>query len=182
MLWTSDEDKSLGIVEMRHRESNWEGQLTAGVFASILEKLSALHEKGLVHGDIRLVNLLSTGYIVDFDFVGLDTYPEGLNQLDKDGKRHPDVATAISEGRVHMLKPQKEHDCFSMAVVLELFISETEWWQRVTKNVKNGHLSQAIMLLEEHKREPIFLRCLRRSVKKRKRRKRRRRDPDTVAT
>ena len=140
--------------------------MPVGVFASILEKLSALHEKGLVRGDIRLVNLLST-----FDFVGLNTYPESLNQLDKDGKRHPDVATAISEGRVHMLKPQKEHDCFSMAKVLELFTPETEWWQRVTKNVENGHLSQAIMLLEEHKREPVFLRCLRLSVKKRKKKK-----------
>lgn len=74
MLWKSS-DKVVEIVEMAHLESNWQGEPTVGVFVAILRKLSALHELGYVHGDIRLVNLLSTGYIVDFDYVGFDTYP-----------------------------------------------------------------------------------------------------------
>jgi hypothetical protein len=54
----------------------------------------------LVHEDIRLANLLSTGFILDFDFVRLDTDPEGLNLLSKDGERRPDIATAISNNTI----------------------------------------------------------------------------------
>lgn len=63
---------------MAYKEGSWNTELKAGVFVLILEKLSRLHEDGSVHGDIRLVNLLSTGYIIDFDFVGLEKYPKDL--------------------------------------------------------------------------------------------------------
>jgi hypothetical protein len=95
VLWESSED-SLKIVEMIRRENDWKGELKVAVFMSILEKLSGLHDASLVHGDIRLARLLSSGCIVDFDFVGLNTYQRGLNDLTKDGKRHgPDVVSAI---------------------------------------------------------------------------------------
>lgn len=67
---------------------------------SFLEKLSTLHGRGLAHGDIRLVNLLSTGFIMDFDFVRLDTYTKGLNQLSNDGRRHEEVSDAIANGTI----------------------------------------------------------------------------------
>jgi hypothetical protein len=156
LVWKSD-DESSKIVEMRYRQSNWKGDLNAGVFVSILQKLLALHKQDLVHGDIRLDNLLSTGFIVDFDLVGLDTYPEGLNLLFKDGERHPDVATAISNNTIHATRPVKEHDWFSMTKVLELFLPKAEWWQQATDYVRVGRLDQAIVLLEEHKGDAVFL-------------------------
>jgi serine/threonine protein kinase len=120
LLWKS-KYINLEIVEMAHRESNWEGGLNVEVFVSILQKLFALHEKGFVHGDIRLANLLtvSSGFIVDFDFVGLalEAYQEGLISV-ADGIRHPYVAAAINDRSIGTLRPAKEHDLFSMAFVL----------------------------------------------------------------
>jgi serine/threonine protein kinase len=132
LLWYSEEDDSLEIVEMAKQKSNWTENLNVGVFVSILGKLSALHAQDCVHGDIRLVNLLSTGHIVDFDFVGLDTYPEGLNRLSRDGKRHPQVDDAIDDGTIGQMKPEKEHDCYSMGSVLKLCSPETVWWKEAT--------------------------------------------------
>jgi serine/threonine protein kinase len=109
------------------------------------EKLSTLHEKGFVHGDIRLANLLSSGFIVDFDFVGLITYPIGLISV-SDSTRHPDVSAAIDDGTIGNLEPTKDHDLFSMAFVLSLFTSEHEWWQTATSTLKEGRLSEAIKL------------------------------------
>jgi hypothetical protein len=146
-------DKATG----QYRESYWTGNLKVGVLASILERLAALHELGLVHGDIRLVNLLSSGHIVDFDFVGLERYPEGLKLLTKDGERHPNVASAISNENVHEIKPQIEHDLYSMAKVLSLFIPKTVWWEETTIYVQDGQLQDAIRLLRKHKGDIVSL-------------------------
>jgi hypothetical protein len=158
MLWESSEFK-LKMVEMIRRENDWKGELKVEVFVSILEKLSALHEEGLVHGDIRLANLLSSGYIVDFDFAGLDTYPSGLNLLYKDGKRHPEVVNAIFDGYVDELKPDKKHDWYSMANVLKLFTTndKKDWWQKVISSVNDGQLGPAMSLLREHRTDTVTL-------------------------
>jgi hypothetical protein len=116
-----------------------------------------LHENGYVHGDIRLANLLSTGFIIDFDFVGLDTYPNGLNPLHKEKVRHPEVAEAIKKGNIGMVKPQKKHDCYSMEQVLHLFQPQPDWWESATKYVAGGDLGNAIRLLREHEEDLVSL-------------------------
>jgi hypothetical protein len=156
ILWTTD-DKTLKIVEMARRESDWNGELKVGVFVKILDKLAVLHSQNLVHGDIRLVNLLSSGYIVDFDFVGLERYPEGLNSLESERVRHPDVATAIRDQNIHEMIPEKKHDLHSMAVVLELFHPKAEWWEEAIVRVGKGELREAMLLLQDHEEETVTM-------------------------
>ncbi|KAG7368215.1 hypothetical protein IV203_030958 [Nitzschia inconspicua] len=142
-LWRS-EDQKLEIIEMCYHENNWNDGKSVASFASILEKLSQLHAKGLVHGDIRLANLLSSGYIVDFDFVGRDYYPEGLNQLKTDGRRHKEVDDAIVSNSVQNIKPAVQHDTYSMAQVMKLFQVQGEWWEQAIAEVESGNLDVAI--------------------------------------
>ncbi|KAG7344767.1 hypothetical protein IV203_032298 [Nitzschia inconspicua] len=151
-LWTSEDYDKLAIVEMCYHESEWNDPTSVTSFISILEKLQKLHGKGLVHGDIRLRNLLSTGHIVDFDFVGLEYYPQGLNHLTTDGSRHKEVDDAIVWERVHWLQPVKEHDTYSMAQVMKLFQVEEEgqWWEEATMEVENGNLDVAVEILRNH--------------------------------
>jgi hypothetical protein len=154
MLWQS-KNPPLKILEMTSQDNNWEENAKVGSFVSILQKLDSMHEDDLVHGDIRLSNLLSSGYIVDFDFAGRDFYPEGLNKLGDDGKRHPDVIRAINAVVVHEMQPQKQHDWYSMSTVMELFTPATEtnneWWQQAISYVNNGQLEEAVELLQGHK-------------------------------
>jgi hypothetical protein len=50
---------------------------------------------------------MSSEYIVDYDLVGLSTYPEGLNSLESEAVRHQDVKNAIKSVRIQHLKPEK---------------------------------------------------------------------------
>jgi hypothetical protein len=94
---------------------------------------------------------------VDFDFVGLEFYPKGLNVLSSDGARHNDVVDAIKNDTIDQLKPEKKHDWFSMARMLKLFTvtSNTEGWQQAISLVENGKLSDAIALLQEREEDTI---------------------------
>ncbi|KAG7344762.1 hypothetical protein IV203_032293 [Nitzschia inconspicua] len=161
-LWTSEENDKLAIVEMCYHKSKWSGGANVISFISILEQLQKLHGKGLVHGDIRLMNLLSTGHIIDFDLVGLEHYPEGLFQIELDGRRHPEVYEAIVCERAHLLKPTKEHDTYSMAQVMKLFqvkveVEEGQWWEEAIVKVENGNLDAAIKMLRNHESDVAHL-------------------------
>jgi hypothetical protein len=59
LLWKSENDGSLEIVEIAYRESDWDRKVEEEMVVSILLKLKALHDLDFVHGDIRLVNLLN---------------------------------------------------------------------------------------------------------------------------
>ncbi|KAG7370341.1 hypothetical protein IV203_028087 [Nitzschia inconspicua] len=161
-VWTSEENDKLAIVEMCYHKSKWSGGASVTSFISILEQLQKLHGKRLVHGDIRLMNLLSTGHILDFDFVGLEYYPEGLNQIELDGRRHPDVYEAIVFERAHLLIPTKEHDTYSMAQVMKLIqveveVGEGQWWEEATVKVEHGNLDGAIGMLRNHESDNVHL-------------------------
>jgi serine/threonine protein kinase len=97
---------------MAHHDSDWTKDVKVESFMSILRTLDSMHQRDLVHGDIRLANLLISGFIVDFDFVGLLHYPKRLNNLTKDGERHPKVVDAIKADDVHEMRLEIEHDCF----------------------------------------------------------------------
>ncbi|KAG7344765.1 hypothetical protein IV203_032296 [Nitzschia inconspicua] len=159
-MWRLEWYNKLAIVEMCYHESDWFSENPVTCYISILEQLQKLHGKDLVHGDIRLMNLLTSGHIIDFDFVGREHYPEGLNQLDTDGCRHPEVEEAILCHRVKKLKLSKEHDTFSMAKVMKLFqVAEVEgqWWEEATVEVENGNLDAAIEVLKNHRSNVIAL-------------------------
>lgn len=162
ILWTSH-DKKLQLVEMKYIESDWRADVDFLVFGKILRQLKQLHEDSKAHGDIRLANLLSTGVIIDFDFGGNDTYPEGLNEINSDGSRHPDVVDAIKDGRVQDLIIDKKHDYFSMSAVMQLFKAKSDdaelqsHWENAAKYVRQGKLDDAVDILESDSNSRLSL-------------------------
>lgn len=135
-------DKKLQIVRTKLIASDWKQQLSSTVFGKIIVQLVALHKKYTPHGDIRLANLLSSGHIIDFDFVGSECYPATLQSITQDGTRHADVEEAITENRVGDLKSEKKHDWFSMGQVMKLFIPVMERnkarWTDLCNKVESG--------------------------------------------
>mmetsp|Transcript_22061 Transcript_22061/g.51895 ORF Transcript_22061/g.51895 Transcript_22061/m.51895 type:complete len:603 (+) Transcript_22061:117-1925(+) len=140
-------DGDLRIIKMRMGESNWKAPVSSNVFKQIIEKLQKLHEKYGPHGDIRLANLLSTGDIIDFDFVGLETYPSTLQLISQDGERHGDVKQMIEfveKGFDTSLEPATEHDWYSLGKVMSLFVptdqSNCKAWDSFCRSVETGSL------------------------------------------
>ena len=138
-------DKKMRIMIMELKPSDWTQTINAKVFKDIITKLQGLHEGYGPHGDIRLANLLSTGDIIDFDFVRLESYPDTLQLITQDGERHDDVKAMIEKAKSDSnaeLKPQKEHDWFSLGKVMSLFVpcdqSNSDAWKALCKVVEEG--------------------------------------------
>ena len=94
---------------------------------SITTKVLKLHEKELVHGDIRLANMLPHhGLLLDFDYTAKagTFYPEGFLHLGWDGSRAQAVAKAIDAGNVGKLGMAYDHDIESLYFVLRLYRAE----------------------------------------------------------
>ena len=149
-------DKRLKILKMKEFESNWKTTVDAKeTFGSIISKLQILHKKHGPHGDIRLANLLSSGHIIDFDFVGKKTYPSTLNGISQDGRRHPDVMAMIAAGRTSTLEMKACHDWFSLSKVMELFqpVEESKLsdWENVCSLVRREMGTDAVKRLDDCK-------------------------------
>jgi hypothetical protein len=144
--WESQCGK-VAILEMKYRDSEWANlDVSSKVFVQILNTLGKIHTKGKVHGDIRLANLLHSdmeGFLVDYDFVGRDSYPQGLQLLGSDGKRHPDVAEAIEAASIHTLEMKPKHDIYSTGSIMALFscVNEAneESWQSIINACQSGN-------------------------------------------
>ena len=109
---------------------------------SLVEKLRQLHQESIVHGDIRLANIVcgeaDEAWFIDLDYSGIedeDAYPMGWNHSINDGERHPQAAAK------HKL--QKEHDFFALSAVFSRFGCVKSEWQHVIACVKQGTLNQA---------------------------------------
>ena len=146
-------DKKLKIMKMKELTSNWKTPTNAqSAFGSIIEKLHTLHKEYGPHGDIRLANLLSSGHVIDFDFVRGESYPLTLNLIDKDGCRHEDVVNMIKANETEptptLLKMENSHDWFSLGKVMELFQpveeSNTDDWEKVCDLVLEGKAADAV--------------------------------------
>ena len=81
---------------------------------ALIDGVLVLHESGIVHGDIRVSNIVfglnGVATLIDFDFSGKDgvkKYPSTFNTRINDGARHPDVAGGV------VLK--FKHDWFAVA-------------------------------------------------------------------
>ena len=99
-----------------------------GHFTNLFQQLQKLHQKDIIHGDIRLSNIIfsilseeedarePSATIIDYDFsgaAGKKRYPPGYNRDINDGQRHPD---AISRNPL-----QPEHDVFSCLFLCRLY-------------------------------------------------------------
>eukprot|EP00980_Cylindrotheca_fusiformis_P009405 scaffold2056_cov65-Cylindrotheca_fusiformis.AAC.2 len=128
------------VVGMKKFVSDWKTQVVkASVFGTIIKSLKTLHIQSGPHGDIRLSNLLTNGRIIDFDFVRAEHYPDTLQSLKDDGKRHPEVEDMITNGSV--LAPKEYHDWFSLGQVMKLFVPTDENnkqdWESICNRVEN---------------------------------------------
>jgi serine/threonine protein kinase len=93
---------------------------TPGEILPILDELTKLHENGMVHGDIRVYNMVFSpaddggkphGYLIDFDFGGVEgkvKYPSGYLQDLRDGTRRGEAGQLIT----------KENDWIDLANVI----------------------------------------------------------------
>ena len=147
-LLTSKHDEELRIIKMRMGTSDWKQPVSSQIFQKIIQKLQTLHQQFGPHGDIRLANLLSTGDIIDFDFVGLEFYPPTLNLISQDGERHEDVKEMIENinkgGCETRLKPEAKHDWYSLGKVMMLFRPTDEsnrlMWDEFCQLVEKGRI------------------------------------------
>ena len=119
-------------------------------FLDVSNELRSLHTKGICHGDIRAYNMLfctdRPSRLLDFDFSGESgkkKYPSGYSRDINDAQRHP---SAVAGARL-----AKEHDCFSLASVMELHScqSSADHWSSIIGLVRKNMLSAAIENMQE---------------------------------
>eukprot|EP00742_Colponemidia_sp_Colp-10_P004411 GILJ01004708.1.p1 GENE.GILJ01004708.1~~GILJ01004708.1.p1 ORF type:complete len:539 (-),score=59.40 GILJ01004708.1:345-1859(-) len=108
----------------------------------VLKHLKTLHDNGVVHGDIRLSNIVfadqpGNSRLIDFDMAGRageDKYPLNFNPTVFDGERHCD---AIAQTKLKF-----EHDLFAMAAVMNLFFPELadqqQQWQQIIGELRSA--------------------------------------------
>jgi serine/threonine protein kinase len=167
VLFTTPESsvsEKIDLLQMRYIKGDWMGQKRVGIFVAILKQLASLHAQGVVHGDVRLANMLPTetgdrGVLLDFDFCAVEGskgYPKGLQELHSDGQRHVDVTAAIRHDRIEELPMGKEHDCFSLGHVMSLFKptrdEDTDDWNTAIRRTKKGNLEKAMNRLKKAKK------------------------------
>jgi len=119
-------------------------------FVDITKELKDLHDKNICHGDIRAYNMLfcldGPSYLLDFDFagqVGSKKYPTGYSNDINDAQRHNN---AIAGARL-----AKEHDCFSLASVMELHSCKEggDTWTSIIDLVQKCKLADAIRKMQD---------------------------------
>jgi hypothetical protein len=120
----------LKVMQYRHIE----GQvalptMTPALFLAAARALQQLHNEGIIHGDVRLFNLVvdpdqGTATWIDFDFsvdvkVALRPgYPSGWQRNIPDGERHPDANPD---------RPlELAHDVFAFRALLKLYLRSGE--------------------------------------------------------
>jgi hypothetical protein len=160
LRWTSRDD-SLVLVETRYFESDWMISAKVSAFVEILCRLKDLHDNRQVHGDMRLANMLSSGVLIDLDYVGAQKYPPGYQNV-KDGRRHMDVQAAITNGTIGDLPIVQAHDLFSMGAVMQFFTPAGEcyvvMWERACNELGKGNgcsLTRALSLLRKLAKDDV---------------------------
>eukprot|EP00301_Raphidiophrys_heterophryoidea_P028011 c993_g1_i1.p1 GENE.c993_g1_i1~~c993_g1_i1.p1 ORF type:complete len:600 (+),score=102.88 c993_g1_i1:104-1801(+) len=119
------------------------GTKTGKHFLDILQAIEHLHAKGIVHGDIRISNMIfnaNGGSLIDYDFAGKNgehKYPSQYN-VAADYNRHPEA------------KPDSalefKHDLYSMGVIMEKFqppitTRSNVAWNEMCRSLKEGKTS-----------------------------------------
>ena len=138
----------------------------------LLQLLQRMHNDSVVHGDIRLANIVAhkdnptQAQLIDFDYSGKhdeDVYPEGWNDAIDDGQRH-----AGARGGQVM---RKEHDWYSIAELLDYFFESEEegnrqTWVDLVAKLKNEGVAEMLesalevqnfALRMKHGRRPSWL-------------------------
>lgn len=98
-------------------------------FEGIFKQLHVIHENRLVHGDLRIENVVfndKLSYLIDFDFMAAEDMPYPIRYNDSLPYRHADAQE---------LEPMRiSHDRFSLAAMLLDFFPDQTY---VAEQVKN---------------------------------------------
>lgn len=116
----------------------------------VIQQLIQLLDSNLVHGDIRLYNVIfgaAQSTLIDFDLSGtanIDCYPRGYNREIPDGDRHSEAC-----GGERM---QHAHDWFGMATIFAFFepcLTDLKpIWGSITEDIRNGDFKSSLENLE----------------------------------
>lgn len=119
-------------------------------FVGVLQDLQRLNQAGLVHGDIRLANMIfaqDRSHLIDYDFCGQDQkscYPSGYNLSLEDTLRHPDLLLANDNPKLM----RQLHDWYSMSAIMGAFepssANDAQRWKDIRRLVLQGKLAEAI--------------------------------------
>jgi len=131
---------------------------SARQFKSAIEALRELHKGGIVHGDVRALNMLFAEErctFIDYDFAGMKAYPANYVSTGlHDVGRHNDA--------VANRPPKEEHDWFALASVMEMHECVADvangTWEKVCEDVRSGNVDAAIAAidkLDDQTLEPI---------------------------
>lgn len=109
-----------------------------GHFVDAHTKLQAIHDSGLVHGDIRKSNMIftaTTTVLLDFDLCQKHgaLYPYNFNS-NVDGVRHPDAKAGMEMNAIH--------DLWALGSIMEAYSHPTNntSWQEVCHAMKLGQV------------------------------------------
>lgn len=124
---------------------------SVGHFSTLIEHVRGLHERGVIHGDIRASNVIfgpgQAARLIDFDLAGDGDrrYPSGFNHDIEDGTRH----RGATAGRCLDFM----HDCAALAGLMEMveLCPKCAWWEDARTAVEEGDLGGALRLLEAHR-------------------------------
>jgi hypothetical protein len=118
-----------------------------GHFICLIESLAHLHERGIVHGDIRASNIIfganGGATLIDFDFSGDESrkYPKGFNRDIEDGRR---ARSARPDSNLSF-----DHDWEALAALMEMacVTDATTLWNNAKSAVQVGESRVALKLL-----------------------------------
>mmetsp|Transcript_4470 Transcript_4470/g.4007 ORF Transcript_4470/g.4007 Transcript_4470/m.4007 type:complete len:177 (-) Transcript_4470:81-611(-) len=126
-------------------------------FINILKQLKYLNENQIVHGDLRLYNMVfnhsdpSSSSLIDFDYCGIankGNYPEGIIKV-------PDGIRTKS-----MLKGEQmnvESDITCMIACMDYFTSNNNKWKKCQELLKKNKYVKAIKVLENNESFDLVL-------------------------
>lgn len=133
-----------------------------GHMMQLITKTAQLHEKGIVHGDLRFSNIVFSeassatveSTIIDFDYsgpAGEKAYPPRFNPNVKDGCRH---AEACAFALLHL-----KHDVASLQWMCEQYhpknVDLRAWWSSCVSELLVGSLREVAVRLVEHELEEL---------------------------
>jgi len=124
-------------------------------FSGVLQDLQRLNNASLVHGDVRLANMIfaeNRSHLIDLDFCGKEDvshYPAGYNLQLGDTLRHPELG-GLSE---MSMKMRREHDWYSMSAIMGAFEptspDDSKTWKNTRRLVLHGQLTEAIEIISQ---------------------------------
>jgi serine/threonine protein kinase len=121
----------------------------------VMQKLLSIHDKNVVHGDLRFANIIFSkagvspiySKLIDFDYSGVDgehMYPDRFNLDIPDGKRHCEVSPG------ELLR--KKHDVYSFKWMCSQYRPKNKdyhtCWQEWIDN-EDSDLTQGVEIFEK---------------------------------